>query len=47
MRADDRGARGQKRAARLLANLSEARKRARTAMYDKQDYDGSELDEDE
>jgi hypothetical protein len=42
MRSDDRG---QKKAARLLANLEESRRRARAATYDKQDYDGSQEEE--
>lgn len=34
-----RGERGQRRAAKLLGNVEAARKRARTAMYDRNEYD--------
>ena len=40
----DRGARGQRRAARLLANIEAARMRGRT-QYNREDYDGADLDE--
>ena len=38
----DRSQRGQRRAARLLANFEEARRRARHGAYDRQAYDGSQ-----